>query len=251
MLGLQSKQEQMKRKKIIIVFAITFLCNISIAQVGINNSNPQQAIHISGIGTGVSQPIIQIDGLNSNNNTAHENASSIKRVFATLDGDLVILANDQTNIFNISPQIATKSLPAGTETSISTHSFTLEYPSYVHFEARPTLNADTAVSAAIRSNGQARQIGFAFKFISAPSGVAVDKGFGNSYITWSSYSSSASENQLTGDFIFNPKKDLILPKGNYNVALYGFIQNSDADFITNYTNQTTQTMRVSISPISY
>ncbi len=227
------------------------ISKITFAQVGINNSNPQQALHISGTGTGIFQPIIQIDGLSLAQNSAHENSASQKRVFATYEGDLLILPNKDTNIYYISPQIPTVNIPAATETSISTYSFTLEYPSAVHFEARPTLNADDTVSATIRGNGQARQLGFGFKFISAPSGVEVNKGFGNSYLSWSSYSSSSSENQLTGDFIFNPKKDLMLPKGNYTVALYGFVQNSDVGFTTNYSNQTTQTMRVSISPVSY
>lgn len=239
-----------KRKK--MLFFVSCLYSILYhAQVGINNTDPKQALHISGTGMGISQPIIQIDAFSLAQNSAHENSTSQKRVFANSDGDLLILPNKDTNVYYISSQIATANIPAGTETSISTYAFTLEYPSAVHFEARPTLNADGAVSTAVRSNGQAREIGFGFKFTSAPSGVAINKGFGNSYISWASYSSSGSENQLTGDFIFNPKKDLVLPKGNYTVALYGFAQNLDVRFITNYTNQTTQTMRVSISPISY
>lgn len=240
-----------KREKILF-FATCFISILCHAQAGINNANPQQALHISGTGTGISQPIIQNDGFSLAQNSAHESSDSQKRVFATSDGDLLILPNKDTNVFYISPQIAKVNLSAGTETSISSYTFTLEYPSAVHFEARPTFFVDTATSTeAVRRSGQSRQVGFYFKFTSAPSGVTINKSFGNSYVSWASYSATNADDQLYGDYIFNPKKDLVLPKGIYTVALYGFVQNSDVGFITNQINQTTQTMRVSISPVSY
>lgn len=241
----------MNRKKNIFILLNLCICTLSYSQVGVNNTNPQQALHISGTGSGSSQPLIQIDGLSAAQNPAHENAASSKRVYRNTDGDLVILSNNQSNITYTSSQIPTIAIPAGTETAVTTYSFTLEYPSSVYFEARPTLYIDSPSSSeAIRRNGQARQIGFYFKFTSAPAGVTINKGFGNTYISRTTYSAS-DDDQFSGDYVFNPKKELFLPKGSYTVVLYAFIQNSDVGFITNDSDQATQNMRVSITPVTY
>ncbi|UFH31088.1 hypothetical protein LNP04_14040 [Chryseobacterium sp. C-71] len=233
-----------------VLFCIFFQNLFS--QVGVNNSNPQQALHVSGFGVGSSQPVIQIDGLNFTNNTAHEDANSQKRLFATSDGDLLILGNNQTNVSYRSSAISTITIPAGAETIVSTYSFALEYPSVVHFEARPTLYIDASASAALtRINGQARQIGFYYKFTAAPSGVTTNKSFGNTVMSWVTYTPADTDQQYRGDYIFNPKKELSLPKGNYTVSLCAFVQNGDVGYQTNFTSQSSQNMRVSISPVVY
>jgi len=242
----------MNRKKIFFIFINLCIYTSFYSQVGVNNTNPQQTLHISGTGTGNSQPLIQIDGLNATLNPAHENAASVKRVYANVDGDLVILSNNQSNISYTSPQIATVNVPAGTETGVSTYSFTLEYSSSVYFEARPTLYVDSSSSTqAIRRNGQARQIGFYFKFTSAPAGVTINKGFGNTSLSRSTYSATNADDQIVGDYVFNPKKELFLPKGSYTVTLYAFVENTDVGFITNFIGQPTQNMRVNITPVTY
>lgn len=237
-----------------IKYKLTFAVILSyysvlIAQVGISNSSPLQTLHISGIGTGTAQPIIRIDGLNSTQNTAHENAASLKRVFATSNGDLVILNNNQTNKFYTSPAFPVTAVPGGTERAVVSYAFTLDYPSVVHVEARmgSTVTSDIANTASLK-NGQARSFGGYYKFTSAPSGVATNVAFGESSM---SHSTSTGTNQLNGVFYFEPRKDLYLPKGNYTIVLYGFSGDASMAFSINSIAQTSQLMRVSITPVTY
>ncbi|MEW5676628.1 nitric oxide synthase oxygenase [Flavobacterium enshiense] len=69
-----------------------FTALLSLAQVGINNSTPQQELHITG-----STSTIRVEGLNTVNNPLNLGANENTRVFADADGDLV-LSNVPTNI---------------------------------------------------------------------------------------------------------------------------------------------------------
>ncbi|WP_294304705.1 hypothetical protein [uncultured Chryseobacterium sp.] len=247
----------MKQDKLFVLLLLGTLSNATFAQVGINNSNPQQALHISGSGSGTLQPVIQIDGLNSINNTANENIGSQKRVYATSDGDLVILGNKEINKFSTTSPITRTKVFSG-ETAVGTQTFVLDYPSLVHFQARASLvwnDSGSPTNSGNFSDGKPRQMGFYFKFTSVPSGsgVSTTKGFGNSVNALGSYSSSNTTNaeQLKGQYYFNPSKDLYLPKGTYTVNLYAFLENPDIDYTVNTQSQTSQVMRVSITPVSY
>ncbi|WP_131725347.1 hypothetical protein [Chryseobacterium sp. Leaf180] len=236
----------MKKNIYSIIFGLT-ACGIAHSQVGINNNSPQQTLHVSGTSSGVSQNIMRVDGLNSTQNTAHENANSQKRVFANANGDLVILNNAQQNtLLNI--QLPATAITGGNEGIVTSLTFTLAYRSLVHFESREGFTINTNINNGVLDNGQARSFGGYYKFTSAPAGVATNTRFGDKII---SVSTTSGSNQLDGIFYLEPRKDLVLPAGSYTVSLYGFSGSAALPISVNNINQTNQQMRVSITPISY
>ncbi|ASW75514.1 hypothetical protein IQ37_19155 [Chryseobacterium piperi] len=219
------------------------------AQVGINTSFPQQDLHISGFGKDTSQPIIRIDGLNSQNNTAHENSLSKKRVFSDSEGNLVILNNSLTNQFYRLAPLPQTDIKGATEQPVTSKTFTLEFPSIVHMEARIGMSITNQISSnTLLKNGQARLFGSYFKLTQAPSNISTDISFGQSIISHSTNNEGA---QLDGSFYIEPKKDLYLPKGDYTLVLYGYSQDPNMNFSINRISQNTQQMLISITPVSY
>lgn len=79
----------MKRTFIILSFVFSL---VSFAQVGINNCNPQEKLHISGANS-----TIRVEGLNAANNSLNLGTNENTRVYADANGDLV-LSNVPTDI---------------------------------------------------------------------------------------------------------------------------------------------------------
>ena len=244
----------MINKKLFIT-TMAMLCSFGYnAQIGINTSNPKQALEVSGSGTGIQQPIIRIEGLNRSNNPAHESSSSMKRVFADQNGTLVIADNNQTNKSYTLTSLPNTAIPAGTERSVTSQTFTLDYPSLVHVEARVGMSitdnlSDPSSSASIAlRDGKARLFGSYFKLTSAPTGVLTNTSFGQVIISQNTNTGGA---QLNGQYYIEPRKDLYLPKGNYTLALYGYSQDNSMSFAVNSLNQSSQQMIISITPVSY
>ncbi|WP_292009819.1 hypothetical protein [Chryseobacterium sp.] len=239
----------MNRKKILTIAVFAIMSTSCYSQVGINTRDPQQALHISGTGTGTSQATMRIEGLNSQNNPAHEDASSSKRVFSDSNGSFVIARNDQVNKSYLITPLPNTSVSGGTEQLVTTQSFILEYPSIVHIEARVGMSITDHISTeADLKDGQARLFGSYYKFSSAPSSVLSNTSFGQTII---SHSTNTEEAQLDGVFYIEPRKDLSLPKGSYTIALYGYSQDNKLNFAVNSLNQTSQQMAISITPLSY
>ncbi|MGG5207714.1 hypothetical protein ACQWU4_02115 [Chryseobacterium sp. MIQD13] len=238
----------MRKNSFFICPFILFYLGI-FGQVGINTSGPQQTLQVSGSGTGINQPVLRVDGLNSTNNSAHESTTSIKRVYSTPNGDLVILDNNKTNRFYRVAPLPTTSVPGGTERLVTSVSFTLDYPSIVHVESRVGMGVTSSIiGTALLRDGMARLFGVYYKFTLAPAGVTLNTAFGQHII---SHSTNSGINQLDGEFYLNPRKDLSLPAGNYTLSLYGFSQDANMSFAVNDVNQAGQTLSVSVTPISY
>ena len=71
--------------KYIYVILICFASLNMKAQVGINNTDPQQLLHMSGTTTNV-----RVEGLNETNNTENLGPDSTTRVYVNGDGDLIL-----------------------------------------------------------------------------------------------------------------------------------------------------------------
>lgn len=241
----------MTTKKLLIT-GIIASCSIEhSAQVGVNNAKPLQALHVSGSGTGNRQPIIRIEGLNQKNNTAHENSSSTKRIYADLNGTLVVLNN---NNYSKATPLPSTNIPAGAEGSVASISFTLDTSSIVHIEARVGMTVANDLSDPLSSasaqlrNGQARLFGSYFKFTSAPANIQTNTAFGNVTLSHSTNNGGA---QLSGIYYFEPRKDLYLPPGSYTLVLCGYSQDGNMRFIVNSLSQPNQLMFMNISPVNY
>lgn len=219
---------------------------------GIGTANPQQALHIAGptsapvaVGnTGVLlvKPTVRIDGLNSTNNTAHnasDGANSLKRVYASQNGDLVLvnaaqesLSNQQFGDGTISNSSITSLLGAGIESpALKTQSFTLTEPSVVNITA--SLNVQLS---AILTDGTAKLYGAYFRFSAVPaaSGISTTANFGRNEKSYTNTQATGT----TGDFMITPRADLVLPAGTYTVNLYGYMQGGALTFTVNFANST-------------
>ena len=91
-----------------IITLLTIIAGLPLwAQVGINNSNPQEKLHVSG-----STSTIRVEGLNAANNILNLGANENTKVYANANGDLV-LSNVPTDIailFNPENYFVTKQL---------------------------------------------------------------------------------------------------------------------------------------------
>lgn len=72
-------------KNYILIFTLLLVGTLSNAQVGINTTDPQQVLHVSG-----AIENIRIDGLNKQNNPNNLGGGSTTRVYLDSDGDLVL-----------------------------------------------------------------------------------------------------------------------------------------------------------------
>ena len=71
------------KKTLAIIF--TFSSLVTMAQVGVNNTNPQEELHITG-----TTSTIRIEGLNAVNNPLNLGVNENTRVYANSNGDLVL-----------------------------------------------------------------------------------------------------------------------------------------------------------------
>ncbi|HET8885090.1 MAG TPA: hypothetical protein VFM70_01925 [Salinimicrobium sp.] len=80
----------MKRK----LFILLFFPFVGFSQVGINQENPQQTVHVGGANSSV-----KVEGLNMVNNPDNLGAGSVTRVFVDAEGDLVLGTTEDNIIF--------------------------------------------------------------------------------------------------------------------------------------------------------
>ncbi len=71
------------KKTLLIIFI--FSSFFSLAQVGVNNTNPQEEVHVSG-----ATSTIRVEGLNAINNPLNLGPNENTRVYANANGDLVL-----------------------------------------------------------------------------------------------------------------------------------------------------------------
>lgn len=226
---------------IVMLLIASISGNCQNVKTGIGTVNPQQALHVAGsstttaIGTtGVSlvTPTIEVNGLNSTNNTAHlaaDGTSSLKRVYANTNGDLVLIKNTlelpvlAQEIGDVIPtvELIGTGATAGIQTILlKTKTFTISQPSVIYFSASVgALLRETVGGAAVTiTDGRAKLYGTFFKFSAVPatSGVSTIVSFGNLRQT---YANIATGSQ--GVFFLSPRAMLVLPAGTYTVDLYG------------------------------
>lgn len=256
----------------IVLFLIVFISGYSQnVKTGIGTVNPQQALHVAGTSTSVDigstgvklvKPTIRVEGLSSTNNTAHlavDGASSLKRVYADQNGDLLLI-NSSLEQPVISQQfgdvIPTNELigiggGAFQNTVLKSLTFTLTQESIVYFSASfATLLRETVSGFPVTINdGRAKLYGAYYQFSTAPAGVSTTATFGNNKQTYTNLSSG-----VAGDFFLSPRAELILPAGNYTVNLFGELFSSVAGnrFRVQFAGTTTgENFLINASPTKY
>jgi len=77
------------KKRFVLIFGL--LTSLALyGQVGINNTNPQEELHISGVNSN-----IRLEGLSTANNVNNLGVTSSTRVYADADGDLILGASSE------------------------------------------------------------------------------------------------------------------------------------------------------------
>lgn len=80
----------MVMKKLSLHMIALFACLTCYGQVGINNTNPQEELHISGANSN-----IRVEGLSTTNNVNNLGGTSTTRVYADAEGDLILGASSE------------------------------------------------------------------------------------------------------------------------------------------------------------
>ena len=230
-------------KKILISCAVIFTYSLS-AQVGVDTSDPQQKLHISGESTitnGVVGPTIRVDGLNEANNAPVSSDIGIKPVYANPYGDLILMndsissgygylyggntaaddipfiISDSINLGNNS-QIAVYEGGQASTTVIKFIEFTLPTKSLVHFNKSVSLNFVTNEDTPnVISDDIPRFADVSFRVVESPGNV-----MNNKYIALDGTSyTSASSSSSTGFVFVTGSESVIMPAGHYKIRLLG------------------------------
>lgn len=230
-------------KKRLLLLTCGLLPVLTYSQVGINTSDPKQALHVSGtptnyinapnVGTSsvkIVEPTIRIDGLNATNNPAHStNINSLQRVYASKDGDLM-LRKGNTNfvLFNETGTINENSvgIPTGSNhflvpsVILKTVQFTVEKESIVNISAAVNGRLENYTSNQLTINEEVEyHFGINFSFSAAPNEMIdlVDKEFAEA--TYKIISTQVSIQRTETTLYTN--KNLLLSPGTYVLNLNG------------------------------
>lgn len=238
------------KRFLVLTTLLTFLTGqAQNAKSGIGTADPQQTLHVAGapvspvlqVGTSgvfLQKPTVRVEGLNSNNNTAHnasDGTNSLKRVYANQTGDLVLVNG------NLEQQVIIQDILGGTpavdpvpekeivslvglngyeRTELRSVTFTLKHPSVVYFSASfaALIRQTNVLLQPVTINDNAAKIyGAYFQFSVAPAGVSTTATFGKNRKTYTNNVGTG----VQGDFALNPRAKLVLPVGTYTVKLYG------------------------------
>jgi hypothetical protein len=235
-------------------------------KTGIYTTDPQQTLHVAGatapavaVGTTaikLVKPTVMVDGLNRTNNPAHniaEGTNSLKRVYATQNGDLVLVGSNLEQVNSqqfgsgtLSSTSTLSLLGIPVESLIKAQSFTLTEKSVVNISA--TLNAQFA---SLLTDGTAKIYGAYFRFssVASGSGISTSANFGRTQKSYSNKSTAGT----TGDFMISPSADVVLPVGTYTVNLYGYLDGGGAlAFTVNFANSTNgENLIITASPTQF
>lgn len=217
-----------------------FISIISLAQnVGINTTNPQQKLEIAGtvnvidtnIGTtGVKlvQPTIRIDGLNStNNSTVFSGADTVNPLYVDANGNTITIKgveaynNTQPGTDAIITPVTLTANPSGVTANLVTVSFTLNQASIVNISSMLSANVKNSSGAEL-VDGRARLIGAGFYFTAKPAAettIVLNSTTANESIPFTNFTSGSVSSQLK----ISPSLEMVLPAGNYTVALRGIV----------------------------
>ncbi len=231
-------------KKRLLLLTCSLLPVMTYSQVGINTSDPQQALHVSGTPTPYStapnvgtttvkviEPTIRIEGLNATNNPAHSSdVNSLQRVYASKDGDLMLrkgntnyqIVNDYGTIPRGSVGIATGGDNFAVPTVVLKNvNFTIDKESIVNISVAVEGKMENYSSTQFTLGGDMEyHFGIFLMFTQAPENMdnILDKKFAET--TYKIFTEQATIQRT--ETVLTTNKDLLLEPGNYEFVIQGF-----------------------------
>lgn len=231
-------------KKRLLLLTCGLLPVMTYSQIGINTSEPQQALHVSGIPTPYStaenvgtssvkiiEPTIRIDGLNAVNNPAHsQNVNTLKRIYTSKDGDLMLRkGNSNFEILNEKGTIPTANtgIPNGGPNHdiptivLKTVNFTIDKESIVNIAVAVEGKMENYTSSQFTLGGDMEyHFGINLVFTQAPESMEdiLEKQFAET--TFKIFTTQAVIQRT--ETILNTNKNLLLQPGTYQLAIQGF-----------------------------
>lgn len=236
---------------LIIILAALSISSVAYGQgnvkTGVGTATPAQTLEIGGASstttvgtTGVQlvKPTVRIDGLNSTNNTVHkasDGTNSLKRVYANQTGDLVLVDSilERMNVQQFGDAVIPNGSVTGTTNGASvllgSKTFILSENSVVSISA--SFNVQFLP---LLTDGAARVYDAYFNFSSVPSGsgISTTGNFGRN----GKFYTNATTTGTIGDYMINPRAELVLPKGAYTLNIYGYAQG--ASFTASFASST-------------
>jgi len=214
----------------------------TMGRVGIGTNSPQRSLHIAGSsasaavaasGYNLVSPTIRVAGFNDANNSAHrdiDSANSVKTVFATAEGDLVmgnahrVLGGSPNLSDDISTSVTTSSATGVfTNDTIMQRTFTLRQSSVVTISYDLSVDKIQMPDGTPIISGRAKVIQSYIKFLSVPATATAlaDK---NAAQVSTSYTNSATGGTIPGGFFYhNGFLQIEMPPGTYVIGLIGSV----------------------------
>lgn len=201
-----------------LFFSVVFM---SQAQVGIGTTDPQEMLHIAGIGS-----TIRVDGLNSSNNAENLGGSAMYNVLVDKDGDLMLgsLSGELSSDSNIStPVVVQTTANSGLNSGeLYKKNFTLSQRALVVITYYVAMDFKTYDGTANIDDGRAK---VAHNYFYLGNGTTADTS--KTYGMTSSVYSNVNCDTATG-FVYNSRSTTIsLEAGTYSVHLQGAVFGGD------------------------
>ena len=203
----------MKKLLLLLLSVTTF------AQVGINTTNPQEQLHVSGSPTAT----IRVDGL-STTNPLNNGVST--NVSVDANGTLILDNKTQSNTFivdntDILPNVIGVETFTGalTNQQIHTSTFTLTKPSLVYIRNTVSANFFRRSNGQTISDGSLRLIGSEMRL----NGLVKDR-------DRESYT-NADNNAITGFLYLKNDTYIYLPSGTHTITINVFVLGSNRTYV--------------------
>ncbi len=218
-------------KKLLLLYLALFLCNISHSQreVGINTTNPEEKLHISG-----NTSTIRIEGLNAANNPNNYGVRTAP-LYVDSNGDFSIPPSPSSSefLYNGSNMISSGELiQTGTQGQTNSDeiytspSFTLSQPANVMIQYSMGFTVWNRLRTQAPSDGKPKTIQN-FIYIGDGTTANFTTAYAYSGQSFSNVQNPSSEFIING-FYYNTASEIVfLPAGTYSIHLYGLVSASN------------------------
>ena len=206
----------MKKIKVLIIFSFACLANVY-GQVGINTTDPQEALHIAG-----SDGNVRVDGLNSSNNAKNLGGVNNYNLMVDTNGDLSLglqsgLLSSVTKL--VSPVVVQTTATAGLNAAeLYQENFTLSQRALVVITYHVAIEFMSYDGLTKLNDGRAK-IAHNYFYIGDGSTADTSKAYGMASNVYANYIDDAASNS-----VYNSRSEIIsLNPGNYSIHMQGAV----------------------------